>query len=256
MHAGEVCVSPYLPFGGEDCSMIKVSGLTVRRKDRLWLPVSAYLIESQKGLLLVDCGWNRDMSPRGIYDRKAQVNSLGSRLLYKVNQGKVRLGDAVDEQLFAMGIRPSQLDYVLLTHLDCDHASGLGLVASAKNILVSKDEVKCANKHKARYKHKWWDGVSLTQFEWNGSEGPAGKSYDVFGDGSVLCINIPGHSDGLFAVKVTNREGRYVLLFSDGGYASRSWEQMIPSGIALDRKEQMASLRWIREQSMHCINMF
>ena len=47
-HTGKVCVSPYLPFGGEDCSLLKVSGLFEKKENRLWLPVSAYLIEHPK----------------------------------------------------------------------------------------------------------------------------------------------------------------------------------------------------------------
>ena len=39
------------------------------------------------------------MSPTGIYDKRAQPRSLGSRLLYNVNQGVVPKGAAVDEQL-------------------------------------------------------------------------------------------------------------------------------------------------------------
>lgn len=48
-HIGWVCVSPYLPFGGDDCNILKASGLMTKKKDRLWLPVSAYLIEHPKG---------------------------------------------------------------------------------------------------------------------------------------------------------------------------------------------------------------
>lgn len=44
-HTGEVCVAPELPFGGEHCSTIKASGIFARKFERLWLPVSAYLIE-------------------------------------------------------------------------------------------------------------------------------------------------------------------------------------------------------------------
>ena len=66
-----------------------------------------------------------------------------------------------------MGVKDSDLDAVLLTHLDCDHANGL-----------------------------------------------------------------------------------FVLLFSDGGYARKSWEQMITSGIAADKALQKQSLQWIREQSL------
>ena len=55
-HTGEVCVAPALPFGGDHCNPIKASGIFGRRKDRLWLPVSAYLIDHPKGMLLVDTG--------------------------------------------------------------------------------------------------------------------------------------------------------------------------------------------------------
>jgi len=39
------------------------------KKDWLWLPVSAYLIEHTSGKkILVDAGWHREMSPKGDYD--------------------------------------------------------------------------------------------------------------------------------------------------------------------------------------------
>lgn len=140
LHTGSVCVSPALPFGGNEKNPLKTSPIFTRKKDRLWLPVSSYLIEHPKGKLLFDCGWHRNMSPNGEYDKKAQIQSLGSRLLYIVNQGKVENGQAVDEQLLERGIKPSDIDYVFLSHLDCDHANGVGLVKDAKHILVSKDE--------------------------------------------------------------------------------------------------------------------
>ena len=192
------------------------------------------------------------MSPKGEFDKKAQIKSLGSPLLYIVNQGKLKKGAAIDEQLIKIEINSSDIDYVLLTHLDCDHANGLELVKDAKKIMVSSEEVKCATKNSfVRYKKKWWEGINLTEFEWNSNEGPVGKSYDLFGDGSIRLVNIPGHSDGLFAVKIVNEEEKYVLLFSDGGYATKSWKEMILPGISLDKKKQYKSLDWIREQSMN-----
>ena len=256
MHTGEVRVSPYLPFGGDNCNLLKASGMTTPKEDWIWLPVSVYLIEHPKGLILVDTGWHRDMSPEGVYDKAAQIKSLGSRVLYNVNQGQIPLGEAVDEQLETMGIKPADLDYVLLTHLDCDHANGLRAVKDAKHIIVAQEELDCARKNGfIRYKKKWWEGVDLQTIEWNGTEGPAQKSFDLFGDGSIKMINIPGHCDGLCAVKITREDGKYVLLFSDGGYATKSWKEMITSGVSLDKEMQRKSLQWIREQSMdaNCI---
>ena len=256
LHTGEVRVSPYLPFGGDNCSLLKASGMTTPKEDWIWLPVSVYLIEHPKGLILVDTGWHRDMSPEGVYDKAAQIKSLGSRVLYHINQGRIPLGEAVDEQLVTMGIKPADLDFVLLTHLDCDHANGLRAVKDAKHILCAAEELECARKNGfIRYKKKWWEGVDMFTIKWNGTEGPAGKSFDLFGDGSVKMINIPGHCDGLCAVKITREDGKYVLLFSDGGYATKSWKEMITSGVALDKELQKKSLQWIREQSMdaNCI---
>ncbi|MBQ9824374.1 MAG: N-acyl homoserine lactonase family protein [Solobacterium sp.] len=251
-HTGEVCVAPDLPFGGDNSNAIKASGVFGKKEDRLWLPVSAYLIEHPKGKFLVDTGWAREMSPEGEFDKKAQIKSLGSLMLYEVNQGRIGLGECIDEQLLAMGIKDSDLDAVLLTHLDCDHANGLKQVKGAKKFLVAADEVRFATKltNKVRYYKGWWEGIDLTEFEWNDTQGPVGKSYDLLGDGSIELINIPGHADGLFAVKVKNEEGKFVLLFSDGGYARKSWEEMITSGIAADKTLQKQSLAWIREQSL------
>lgn len=254
LHTGKVCVSPSLPFGG-DCGLLKAAGIGTPARDRLWLPVSCYLIEHPRGLLLFDCGWSRAISPQGEFDRRAQIAALGSVPLYFTNQGEVALGCTVGEQLRGRGIEPQDLDYVLLSHLDCDHANGLSEVAGAKHVLVAAEELACATGpdivKRIRFNPRWWQDVELEPLIWNGTEGPAGESFDLFGDGSVVMVNIPGHTDGLCALKLTGADGRYVLLFSDGGYAARSWQEMILPGISLDRTAQRRSLEWIREQSLN-----
>lgn len=149
-------------------------------------------------------------------------------------------------------IKASDIDAVLLTHLDCDHANGIVQVKDAKRFVVAADEVRFASKitNRVRYNRGWWRMVTLDEFEWNDDKGPFGKSYDLLGDGSIQLVNIPGHADGLFAVKVINEEGKFVLLFSDGGYAAKSWQEQITSGVAADKGKQKTSLAWIREQSL------
>lgn len=97
-------------------------------------------------------------------------------------------------------------------------------------VCVAADEVRFASKitNRVRYNRGWWSMVTLDEFEWNDDKGPFGKSYDLLGDGSIQLINIPGHADGLFAVKVINEEYKFVLLFSDGGYAAKSWRASRP----------------------------
>ena len=253
LHTGKVRVSPYLPFGG-NCSLIKATGITTPKKDWIWIPVSAYLIEHPKGLILVDCGWSREMSPNGVFDKKAQINALGSFFLYHINQGVVETGQTVTEQLKAKGLNVSDIDYLILTHLDCDHVQGLHALTDAKQIMVSRTEMEFAThgplSNRIRYQSKWWKDVDIKLFDWNGTEGFYHRSYDLFGDGSIQLINIPGHCDGLTAVKICNADNRFVLLFADGGYAKKSWQEMIVSGIAANKEQQYNSLKWIREQSL------
>ena len=86
MHTGEVRVSPYLPFGGDNCNMLKASGLTTPKNEQIWLPVSVYLIEHPKGLILVDTGWHRNMSPEGFYDKKAKAEFSCDALVFATGQ--------------------------------------------------------------------------------------------------------------------------------------------------------------------------
>ena len=51
---------------------------------RVELPVHAFLIEHKSGLFLVDTGLCRDISPDGVYDRKASEKVLSKHLYLKM----------------------------------------------------------------------------------------------------------------------------------------------------------------------------
>lgn len=248
LQTGTVCVDPALPFKSESKNPIAYTGICRNPKNRLWLPVSAYLVEHPNGLILFDTGWHREISPNGEYNRRAQIKHMYFRH-YLLNQGKLPKGEAIDEQLAKMNIKTSDLDYVIMSHLHTDHASGLKLVKDAKKILVSKPEMDDAIKYPIRYAKRMWDGIKFDTFEFKQTGvGPVGKSYDFFGDGTIELISIPGHTNGLTAMKINNN-GKYVLLFADGGYAEKSWKKMIAPGTALDKESAMNSIAWIKEMS-------
>lgn len=76
--------------------------------------------------------------------------------------------------------------------------------------------------------------------------GPMNKAIDVTGDGSIMMVNLPGHTDGLCGVNVRNG-GRYALLVSDAAVSTGSWEKMEPPGFAADSALQFKTLSWISE---------
>ena len=82
-----------------------------------------------------------------------------------------------------------------------------------------------------------WDFTNIEPFVYEQTGiGPVGRSYDVFGDGSVVLVNTPGHSHGLFSAKISSG-GKYLILKS-------IQEKMIP-GFTVDTGLARKSLEWI-----------
>lgn len=245
MHTGLVKVDKALPFHGLYRNPLAFTGLFRSEKNQVTLPVSSYLIEHPKGLILIDTGWNKKV-------RTSNWSELGMQV--QINTGYLPTGWAVDERLKTLGYRPEDLDYVLLSHMHCDHVSGLKHVANAKKILVSEPEWRSANRTPMVYLPHEWKGVNVETYQYEESGvGPFGESFDVFGDGSVLQVHTPGHANGMSATLVRGSNGKFVLLAADVGYATRSWEEMLTPGICTNRKAAITSLGWVREQA-HNVN--
>lgn len=241
LHTGKVRVDEALPFGGAVKSLnpIAYTGIGRSKKHQIWVPVSCYLIEHPKGNVLIDTGWHTNM-------RGNQRKHLGL-LHYLINKGDLPEGQAIHEQLAQLGFQPEYLDYVVLSHLHSDHADGLKHVKNAKKIIVSKDEWVGAKVDPKRYVSHMWDGVNVQTFDFEHSNiGPKKRSFDLFGDGSVLFVHTPGHSVGLASTIIRNGS-QFVLLTSDVGYATKSWEQMIMPGVRVNKQDVVESLKWVKQ---------
>ena len=241
LHTGLVKVDRALPFHGEYRNPLAFTGLFRSEKNQVILPVSSYLIEHPHGLILIDTGWNKLV-------RQSNWKELGPQV--QINTGYLPMGWSVDERLAALGYKPSDIDYLLLSHLHCDHVSGLKQVKDAKNILVSEPELRIANKLPMVYLPHEWKGVNLQTYQYDHTDlGPFNESFDLFGDGSIVQIHTPGHASGMSATRIQGSDGKFVLLASDTGYSSMSWERMLTPGICTSRKKAITSLGWVREQA-------
>ena len=250
LFCGTMQVSEAVPNGPHIDLFRSPGALLAPGGKRVTLPVCAYLIEHPRGLVLVDTGWCRDISPAGVYDARAAAKVLPAPLA-AFYRPCLPAGMAVHEQLGRMGISPRDLACVVLTHLDPDHVAGLRHVKDAGRILVSEDEYYWNARTVYRYRQPWslWMEYPVQRFYDKGS--PLGTNrwaYDLFGDESVMLINLPGHTDGLAAVLV--RDGkRFALLTSDAAFSPRSWQEQIVPGFGYDPGLQRRALQWIREMA-------
>ena len=248
LRCGTIRVSETVPFGDRiDLKNTEKQLLTPDGR-RVELPVCCYLLEHPRGLVLVDAGWCRELSPAGVYDPEA-VRRVLPRHLAALYHPALPAGEAIHERLAVRGLRPEDLACVVLTHLDPDHVAGLRHLRGARRIVLPEDEYfwSCRTVYKARQPQDLWLGEPIERLFYRGSPlGPNRWAIDLFGDGSLTLVNVPGHTDGQAAVLIRNG-GRFVLLAADAAFSPRNWCEEITPGLGFDRERQLQSLRWIAE---------
>ncbi len=241
LHTGKVYVDEALPNRDVSRNPIAYTGIFRSLKRRVWIPISVYLIEHPQGLVLFDTGWHTEVRTNPIKHETLLIWFSAKPMLPE--------GQSVNEQIKALGFKTSDLEYVFLSHLDVDHVSGVRLVKDAKNIMVSEEEKKAGDSRQLRYYKGFWDGVELKPFSWKKMNiGPEHQGLDVFGDGKILLVSTPGHSQGSCSMMIQNH-GKFVLLSGDNGYAKDSWEKMRLPGPVYDKTAMIKSLEWVLNMS-------
>lgn len=219
-------------------------------KRRVTLPVCAYLIEHPRGLVLVDTGWCRDISPEGVYSPAAAREVLGAPLAGFCRPG-LEAGQAVHEQLLSLDIRAEDLELVIITHLDPDHVSGVKHLKGAKRIIMPEDEYfwSCRTVYKLRQPWKLWMDAGIERVYYRGfGNVPNNWAIDVFGDETLYMVNLPGHTDGMCGIVAVNGK-RFALLCADAAFSRRSWEELDVPGFGFDKELELKCLKWIKDMS-------
>ena len=227
---GSTVVDESLPFSNKSRNPLAFTGILRGKKHKISVPVTSYLIEHPQGLILVDAGWDT-----AIRENARKYEGLAN---YFASPGFLPAGEAVSEHLARLGYKPSDIDYCIMTHMDIDHAGGIGLVKDAKHIMTSEAEWKAAKGMHPRYLKRLWKDIDVETFP--------DKEYDLMGDGTIILIPMHGHSAGMTAIKVGTDE-KYLIIAGDAGYGRPSWEELILPGVEWNRNEAMQSLKKLQK---------
>jgi len=156
-----------------------------------WLPIYAWAIEHEEGVILVDTGETSRVHLQGYFP--------GWHPFYRrATHFSVHADEEIGTQLRNLGISPRDVRQVVLTHLHTDHAGGLKDLTSARS-WVAEQEFKRASGFGGRIQgylpHRWprWWEPSFIRFD-GGAFGPFGQSMSLTKSGDVLIVPTPGHT--------------------------------------------------------------
>lgn len=234
---------------------------------RIVLPVNAFLVEHPAhGNILVDTGWALD------------VNDILPKTLQHFYRPQIAPGQTAKEQLAARGLRPEDIDVVLLTHLDVDHTCALkDFAGKAKRIVCAELEYFYSAQYVYKIRQVWGTWIPYIKAEdrihfRSSTLGPAGRGFDLFGDDSVLCIYTPGHTDGHFIVMINKSPsdrfkhhgagdvgGSFAVIAADAAFSETNLSDHVVPGYGFNRKLQLKSVEFLealRKDSSCCAMFF
>lgn len=211
--AREMMVSP----GGRLITARLLKALLIGSQPNV-VPVPAFLVRHPSaGAILVDTG----LHPSIATDPRENFGSLAAR------SGKPTLeaGEDIPSQLRKRGLGPGEVPIVVMTHMHLDHTSAISEFPDS-TFVVSETEWKAA----AHGSSPLLNGYRRAHFDYAfdyrtvdfgrgeiDSYATFGRSFDLFGDGSIHLAFTPGHSAGHMSI-VCRLEKRDFVIGGDAMY--------------------------------------
>jgi glyoxylase-like metal-dependent hydrolase (beta-lactamase superfamily II) len=220
---------------------------SIRTPRESWLrvPVPAFLLEHPSvGPILIDTGFHASVA----VDPKQNLGGLIGRL-YRI---EMEPEQAAAAQLRRVGIQPGEVKVTIMTHLHVDHASAISDFTEATYVLgegeweafnaprpIFHGYVRKHVAHAVEYREIVYHSATVNSYS------TFGRSFDLFGDGSVRLVYTPGHSLGHQSV-IVRLKGREALLCGDAVYFERTLDDGLPGFFVADQHTWRRSLREIQ----------
>ncbi len=179
---------------------------------------NCYLVRHAQGWLLWDTGYpdalathpEGERSPDGAFQRY-RPRTLAS-------------------QLAEIGLRPSDVRFVAISHTHPDHVGNVDLFPAA-TVLIERAE------------YDWAFAQKTKPFA---AEHPVTKldgDRDVFGDGSVVILSTPGHTPGHASLLVGLRKAGWIVLSGDAVHLQSNWDARRVPQNSFDKAKTLESMQ-------------
>ena len=199
-----------------------------------WVPSLSYLVRHpRQGAFLMDAGMR-------VADAKGRCD-FGAKPFFWASC-QTEPGQDVASQLRNDGVDPASLRFVLMSHLHGDHAGGLHALGAAGplRLLMAQEEWTAASRAMRLvdgYISTLLDGpfeVAYLPMERAVEMPLVGRALDLFGDGAVWVLPMPGHTRGELAVLLNATSGPLLFTFDTAHLRANLDHGVIP-GFTVDK---------------------
>ncbi len=211
-----------------DCGQIRFSDLDAFSDTRAYvgesrvLADSCYLIQHGESYLLWDTGLTEEALGKSLDNGEPEA---------------ITIATTVVDQLRQLKLTPDDIDMVGISHYHFDHVGQAARFPKA-TLLIGRGDAEAlrtpAMAERAKALAPWFGGgAKLREIE-----GDA----DIFGDGSVVMLNTPGHTPGHHSLLVRLARTGHVLLTGDLAHFRENYRTDGVPSFNTDRADTLASL--------------
>jgi N-acyl homoserine lactone hydrolase len=208
-----------------DCGSVEIGNLDMFSDTFLYvgqkkrLTDSCYLIRHGENYLLWDTGLPGELAGKS-------VNADGMVLT---------VGLTVVDQLRQIGVRPDQVNFVGISHRHDDHTGQAADFPKATLLIGAEDFETVRDRAESAPRFAPW-------LKGGGKVEKVKGDHDVFGDGSVVMLDMPGHTEGHHSLLVRLAGTGPVLLTGDLYHFIENVKNRGVPSFNTDRAETLASM--------------
>lgn len=183
--------------------------------------------------------WDTGVPEAAIGDPKGW-STLPSLIVYHLDK-------TISSQLAQIGLKPADIDYVVVSHTHGDHIGNVGLFPDATVVMQ-------------RAEYEWINSPPPSDPKLNTLVQLARKllghprrlelvtgDVDLFRDGSVRLLSTPGHTPGSQSLMVHLAKTGYVILSGDVAHLEDNFERDIVPALNVDKPESISSMDRIKQ---------
>ncbi len=218
----------FLEKAGNRTASLRMLGIGTSRSKWWTIPVPSFLVtHPSAGPFLVDTGLHPSVTSK-------PTANLG-RVVTSFSKPNLEPGKDIAAQLRSRGLDARDIKTVVMTHMHFDHTSAMSELGSASFVL-SEPEWKAAATTSRPFLHGYDHSHFDYAFDYRtvsfdgpgvGSYSTFGRTFDLFGDGSVRLAFTPGHTHGHMSV-ICHLKDRDLVIAGDAIYTLGQLDDAAP----------------------------